>query len=111
MWEKYHEHFRQIVAPLFIDGADIKARESSGDLLLDIDWQLNTDPDRRSKRSKLIVLRISRVKMDEWRNGDGASKQAIEKQINHNTKQNLSGFNPDHDEPKGSLSPRVEWVV
>ena len=73
-----------------------------------VSWKLNNAPNRPSKRSKTIKLKLTKEDLEDMGCKDlNFIKNKIK---NHLTKQ-LNNFEPDHDTKYFSDPPVVEWSI
>jgi hypothetical protein len=96
------------VRPLFPDNAKIELDEGN-DIILRIDWKLQSDPTRPNKRSRLIRVVIPEEAIEDCPDLHEAGTR-FAKII----KDKLRLFKADHDTPKHGKhgrTPVEEWIV
>ena len=105
MTEPIVNEWIELIRPLFPKNARIEI-DAGNDVVLRIDWKLESDPNRPNKRSRLIRVIIPEEAID-----DCTDFKAAGSKFTKIIKDKLSVFDPDHDTPRYGSSPVEEWVV
>jgi predicted RNA-binding Zn ribbon-like protein len=105
------KHFAEILEGAVPKGADIAQRERSGDLCLFVDWRLGTDPTRPNKRSKSVLVRITRDAISDYSNSDERRRKSADHRLRTYLEDHVAAFDPEHDTPRHIPPPREEWVI
>ena len=64
MTKQFITKWIELIRPIFPPEASIEADESN-DVILRIDWLLGNDPERQNKRSRLIIIVISKEAVED----------------------------------------------
>jgi len=91
--------------PVFPSEAEIELHEAN-DPIITIDWPLRNDPHRPNKRSKQIMIVISREAIEDCQDFDRAGimlKKIVENRY--------KDFEPDHDHSVLVSPPKEEWII
>ena len=99
------------IKQLFPSNADFVFSPHNGDLIVRISWHLNDEVTRRYKRSKNIVIRISREFLDDYLYVDNPRRLEAETRLTGYVVEQLKTFDPRHESPNYSTTPREEWHV
>jgi hypothetical protein len=99
------DHFYVLIKPLFPKGSHIKSiGEHTDQLVFRIDWRVHEEG-RPAKRSRPILLKISRDVLDDYRD-DPRSKTTMDASISVYIAGNLASYIDD-----GVAAPAVEWHI
>ncbi len=111
MWEAEVDQFTGLLRQIFPTDAIIQRAPSSGDLSFEIDWTLNSDPDRPNKRSRLVVICLSREFMADYVAATPSNRAYELKRIVEQIKSKLAKFDPTHELPANTLPPKEIWNI
>lgn len=106
------QYFRDLLAPVFPEGANLKAVPSDSDeLRFVVDWPLPTR-ERPHKHSRPIELHLTSELLEDYSDThDTAFQRRGEKHIIEQVKARLAVFDPNHNVPAGVPVPRETWVL
>jgi hypothetical protein len=106
------QHFRDLLAPLFPQGADFNvASTDSDELKFVVAWRMPT-PERPNKRSRPIELHLTSELLDDYSDSqDMAFRSRGDKRIIEHVKGRLVAFNPNHNLPAAVPVPSETWVL
>jgi hypothetical protein len=105
------QHFASIVTAEFPKHADLAPTEENGDLCLYFDWHLRTDPARPNKRSKVILVRITREAISDYANGDDEQRRQTDALLKGFLRTKLAALDPEPTAPAHIVSTPEEWLV
>lgn len=105
------EHLRIVVRRCFPPDARVIRLPQNEDLVFAISWKLNTDPDRPTKRSKTIRLKIAEEAVLHYQETSDATRKGIDTRLERSLRKELSEFDPEHQVPEGHEIPVVHWVI
>lgn len=98
----------ELIGPLFPADARIRQEKYLEHVDICIDWKLGTDRTRRSKRSKLLRLRVQSDDIDDYADGDGAVRVHIERRLLAFARERRGAFCATHT--AGIMAPPPEEV-
>ncbi len=101
----------QIMDSVFPAHAEIHINEQIESFQAGISWNLNNDPERPNKKSKTIILNISREVLEDLPNVPPAKQEECFEKISSYLQQRLSDFDPEHSAPYGQPAPAETWVI
>jgi hypothetical protein len=105
MTKQFVTKWIELIRPIFPSGAIIGADENNA-VILRIDWFLGNDQKRQNRRSRLIIIVVSREAIEDCQDFDKAGlkfQKIIEKKF--------STFNPDHNHSILVRPPAEKWVI
>ena len=105
------ENWKTHLIPLFPRGAHLRRMPFSEDLVIAVDWKLNTDRDRPYKRSRLIRIVVPAELVKKYQAQSAQQKTAIDKRLITYVNTQLTNFNPDHVTDFGHIPPSEEWKL
>ena len=111
MWEAEVEKFTGLLRKIFPTDAIIQRVLSSGDFSFEIDWPLNSDPDRPNKRSRMVVVCFSREFMADYVAATPSDRVHELKHIAEQIKSEFEKFDPTHELPANTLPPKEIWNI
>lgn len=111
MQEVLAGRFIELLKPLFPSEAEIRRRPSSGDLLFLVDWKLNNDQSRANKRSRKIVIHVTRETLEDYSDGTDQHRRSEERRITTEVATRLRSFQPNHETPHGTPEPEEVWSL
>lgn len=101
----------RFVKQLFPEDASIVFFTRDADLHIRVSWKLGTDPSRPNKRSRTIVIRISREALEDHIYVDDDRRRAAEDKLISYLLFKLSTFSADHARLSHQEPPTEEWRV
>jgi hypothetical protein len=105
------QHLASIVAAQFPKHADMARTEEGGDLCLYLDWHLRTDPTRPNKRSKVILVRITREAINDYANREEEQRKSADARLKGFLSHRLASLDPEPIAPAHIVSTPEEWFV
>jgi hypothetical protein len=105
------KHLESIVKSEFPKHADLAPTEEDGDLCLYLDWHLRTDPERPNKRSKVILVRITREMLSNYEGRDAEQRRQADALLKEFLSDKLAALDPEPTVPAHIASPPEEWLV
>ena len=82
-----------------------------GGAVLSVHWKLGNDPQRPNKRSKTIVIRLTRELLEDFPNYPPSMQQTAVGRIEHWIAESLKSFDPNHQMSRFQEPPTEEWVI
>lgn len=110
MWEAEVGHFAGLLSQVFPTHASIHRCLPFDTVSFKIDWPLETDTDRPNKRSRLIIVCLSREFMSDYVAASPNNQTSETKRVVGQIKAKLAQFDPTHDSPKNALPPEETWA-
>ncbi len=104
------DHWKQLVKPLFPRQAFIRGLGKK-DLIIAIDWLMDSPEDPPSKRSRLIKIMIKEDVISRYDNLAEPQQKKVDDQMLSIIKEKLKSFEPTHKIPRGGIAPQVEWQI
>jgi hypothetical protein len=104
-------HFASIVTTAFPKHADVAPTEEDGDLCLYFDWHLRNDPERPNKRSKIILVRISREAISDYANRDNEQRTRADALLKGFLADRMTALDPEPTAPAHIVSTPEEWLI
>ncbi len=111
MDDELRKQWSGLIQPHFPNQAVFVPRTYGDDYSAEVSWELGNDPERPSKKSKTIVIIVSRETIDDYLTKSQARQNIDKKKLAAFIATHLHEFDPDHDNPVGVLSPEVEWII
>jgi hypothetical protein len=105
------DHFASIVTAAFPRHADMAPTEEDGDLCLFFDWHLRTDHTRPNKRSKVILVRVTRDAISDYANRDDEQRRQADALLKGFLRAKFAALNPEPIAPAHIVSTPEEWLV
>jgi hypothetical protein len=106
-----HDYWR-FIKQLFPQAAEFIFFTRDGDLHIRVSWKLGNDSAWPTKRSRTIIIRISREAIDDHIYiDDSRQRHMSEVQIVEFLRSKLRTFNPEHAEPRYTEPPVEEWPI
>jgi hypothetical protein len=96
------EYCINVIKPIFPDNADIKPLPSDN-IVLQINWLLNTDKSDPNKKSKTIVFTIPKDCIEDFGPKIGARLVPFVQNL-------FSQFNPENDSSSDISDPIERWI-
>jgi hypothetical protein len=98
---------------LFPKNSDFVFFARDGDLCIRVSWHLNDDPARPNKRSRNIIIRISREALDDYLYVEDREERrlASREKLSAYVAEQLRKFDPRHDRSRHATPLTVEWYV
>jgi len=99
------------VEDIFPEGSEVKQEIDfdSENYKCHISWLLKNDAIRPNKRSKIIIIRISRETLSEYK--ISKSKSTLQIKFISYIKELYANFNPEHNNTKNQAPPIEEWLI
>ena len=107
MAEDLLDYWLRIVRPVFPENAWIIGRISKGDHVIEIDWQLGSDPALPQRRSKKIEIIIQEQAIDAYLDKTKSERPLSEDNIKNWISERYMNFNPEQD-PKSYRAASVD---
>jgi hypothetical protein len=104
----YSPHFRKLVQAEIPDDSRILMPHGQRDMIILTTWKLQ-DPLRPSKRSRMIRILIIQEALEDYARGNDGHRLASDDRFTNWLKEQLKGFNPNHDSPLGVEPAPVTW--
>lgn len=101
----------EVVKSVMPTDAKYIRNEQSDDYALSISWDLNTDPERPNKQSKVIALVISKEATEDFGELPSSMKENALERLRSILNSKLSSFEPDHNTPYNMPGPVEKWVI
>ncbi len=105
----YSAHFRELVEEQLPDDARILMPRGGADLMILVTWLLHSDPQRPSKRSRLVRILITEEALQDYDASTAAARLAGDRRCEIWVQLHLAAFDPDHEAPLGVEPPAVTW--
>ncbi len=106
-----YKHWLEIICSLLPNKASISSTDHSEKFVASISWELDNDPERPHKRSRILVIEIPQETVEDYKNKSVAKQKADDKKLAQQIKELLQDFNPDHDAPIGQEAPEKRLVI
>lgn len=100
-----------VIKEVMPKNADIIENKNFDGYTYSIDWLLEDDKNRKSKRSKTILIKISREAVDDVNALPESRKDNALDRLRNFLLKNLGTFEPDHNNPVNIPNPIEKWVV
>jgi hypothetical protein len=104
-------HFQAVVGSGFSKHAEFHSHNESGDICIYVDWKLMDDPDRPSKRSRKIKIRISQSAIEDYSDGRDKDRADADKRLRYFVGEKLKTFEPNHNSQPNIPVPIDEWTL
>ena len=111
MTEDLLDYWLGIIKPLFPTNAWVASRLSGGDYLINIDWKLNNDPRRPSKRSRKIEIIIEEKVIDAYLNKDKDKRVSADIKMKQWISERYNQFTLDHGTNTYNSMPPDKWRI
>ncbi|MGV8058526.1 MAG: hypothetical protein AB2L12_10950 [Smithellaceae bacterium] len=111
MTEDLLDHWIRIIKPLFPTNAWIASRLSGSDYLIQIDWKLENDPDRQSKRSKKIEIIIKEESIDDYLNKNKEERELSNIKMKQWICERYNNFNINQDANISNSTSPDKWRI
>ena len=108
---EFAQCFIALLAPVFPSGAELRALPSREGLQISVSWKLMSDPARKNKRSRRIIMLLSEEALEDYVDGDLHTRNTIEGRIVHFATERVKSFNPNHETPYGRPEPEELWYL
>ena len=105
------EKWINLLKPLFPEDANMNFGVRNRDYFINAKWLLKDDPNRPSKRSKMIEFIIEEEFMDNYLGAHPEEKPRIDRRLKEFVEQKLLTFDPHHDKSVYERIPVEEWLV
>jgi hypothetical protein len=98
---------------LFPKNSDFVFFGRDGDLCIRVSWHLNDDPSRPNKRSRNIIIRISREALDDYIYVEDREERTLgsRQKLSAYVAEQLRKFDPRNDHSRYATPRTVEWHV
>ena len=100
-----------IIKSLMPKNAKFNQNEQFDDYALSISWDLNNDPERPNKQSKVIALVISKEATEDFDQLSEAMQSNALERLKKIISIKLSSFDPDHNTPYNIPGPIEKWTI
>ncbi len=105
-------HWKSLLQPAFPDGTDFDVVDpDASNFRAEVRWKVGTDPDRPNKMSKTIFIIVPREAASDYANKNDAQRQSDDIKLLEFVKSNLANHDPDYDNRKRVVPPKVEWLA
>lgn len=112
MDRKIHEHWLNLICPLFRKDAYLSVLDLKEDYEVLVSWKLGTDPSRPSKRSKTIRIIVSEEAVEDYLKKSESKRENDDEKLVQFIKSNLENFDPNHDNPMHLPRPEAPpWIA
>ncbi len=109
MAEDLLDYWLRIVKPIFPENAWIIGRISKGDHVIQIDWQLDSNPALPQRRSKKIEIIIQEEAIDAYLDQAKSEWPLSEVNIKNWISERYANFNPEQDPKSLRIAPVDRW--
>jgi len=105
-------HWKSLLQTVFQDGTDFDVVDPDASYFrAKVRWKVGTDPDRPNKMSKTIIITVPREAASDYANKNDDQRRSDDTKLREFVKSKLANHDPDHDNPKDSKPPKVEWLA
>lgn len=106
-----YKHWLDLIYPLLPETASVTSYDHSDNFEASLSWELDNDPKRPHKESRIILIEIPKKTIDDYRNKSKIRQETDDNKLALQIKKFLQNFNPNHDTPLGQSSPKKRLVI
>jgi hypothetical protein len=111
MAEDLLDRWVRLITPIFPPNAWIVSRFSENNYIIQIDWKLGNDPQRRNKRSKKIQIIIKEDAIEDYLDKNKQNRESYNIILKQSIFERYNRFNPDNDALTIKSIPAETWLV
>lgn len=111
MNKELYKHWLDVIYPVLPERASVTSFDHSEKFEASMSWELDCDPRRPHKESRIIVIEIPKTTVDDYKNKSINRQKMDDKKLMTEVKEFLQDFNPDHDTPLGQSPPEKRLVI
>ena len=111
MNQQLHQHWFDLIAPLFPENAELSSSSESRNFKVYASWLLHSDPLQPDKRSRIIEVEVPMEVIECYQEKSEQSKFNDDEKFVLQVQKFLSGFNPEHDAQPGESVPEVKMLI
>ena len=107
----FADQFINHIKSLFPEENDYTAIQISENFGCEISWYLKKYAQRPHKRSKKIIIKITREALEDYDKLADQEKKMAQSKFYKFISMQYNNFDPQHDNSRDEEPPEVEWVV
>jgi hypothetical protein len=111
MAEDLLDYWVRLITPIFPTNAWIVSGYSSNNHMIQIDWKIENDPQRRNRRSRKIQIIIKEDAIEDYLDKNKQDRELYGVLLKQFICERYNHFNPDKDALTTKSTPTEKWLI